>query len=76
MKKEFAVLQECLQKAARVVRRHFGKVGYELKGKANLVTKADVASQKTVLAILRRNFPEHDFLAEENGVKNTGSAYT
>ena len=46
MKKEFAVLQECLQKAARVVRRHFGKVGYELKGKANLVTKADVASQK------------------------------
>lgn len=76
MKKEFAVLQECLQKAAHMVRRHFGKVGYELKGKANLVTKADVASQKTVLAILRRNFPEHDFLAEENGVKNTGSAYT
>lgn len=76
MKQEFAVLQECLQAAAGVVRKHFGKVGYELKGKANLVTKADVASQKAVLDVIRRNFPQHDYLAEEDAVKNTGADYT
>ena len=75
MKKEFSVLKQCLQAAARAVRSRFGKVGYELKGKANLVTTADVASQKTILSILRKNFPDHDYLAEENGVKNTGSDY-
>lgn len=76
MKQEFAVLQECLQAASKVVRRHFGKVGYELKGKANLVTKADVASQKAVLDIIRKRFPRHDYLAEEDAVKNTGADYT
>lgn len=76
MKQEFAVLQQALEAAAKVVRAKFGKVGYELKGKANLVTQADVASQKAVLSVIRKNFPAHDYLAEENGLKNTGSDYT
>ncbi len=76
MKKERAVLQECLQVAARIIRRHFGKVGYELKGKANLVTMADLAVQKAVLSLIRKNFPGHDFLAEEDDLKNTGAEYT
>lgn len=76
MKKEFTVLQEALKAAAKTVRAKFGKVGYELKGKANLVTKADVAAQKAVLDIIRKNFPQHDYLAEENGLKNTGADYT
>ena len=67
MKKEFAVLQQALEAAAKVVRAKFGKVGYELKGKANLVTAADVAAQKAVLSVIRKNFPRHDYLAEENG---------
>lgn len=76
MKQEFDVLQQCLQAAVRIVRRHFGKVGYELKGKANLVTKADVASQKAILSLIRKHFPTHDYLAEENGTKQTVSDYT
>lgn len=76
MKQETAALQEALEKAASVVRRKFGKVGYRLKAKANLVTQADLASQKAILAVLKKRCPDHDFLAEENGRKNTGSAYT
>ena len=75
MKKELAVLKQCRQAASRAVQKRFGKVGYELKGKANLVTQADVASQKTILEIIRKNFPTHDYLAEENGTQNTGSDY-
>ena len=75
MKQEFAVLQQCLQAASRIVRKHFGKVEYELKGKANLVTKADVASQKAILSLISKHFPQHDYLAEEDAVKKTGSDY-
>lgn len=76
MKKEFAVLKQCLNAAAKAVRKRYGKVGYELKGKANLVTQADVASQKAILDIIKKNFPQHDFLAEENGLKKTNALYT
>ncbi len=73
MKKEFSVLQECLKTAGVIARRRMGKVTFDLKGRANLVTQADVACQKAILQIIKKNFPEHDFLAEENGLKNTGS---
>lgn len=76
MKKEFSVLKQCLLAAAEEVKKRYGKVGYELKGKANLVTRADVASQKAVLDIIQKNFPDHDFLAEEDGLKNTHAPYT
>ena len=69
MKKETIVLKECLQSAARVVRHYFGKVGYTLKAKGNLVTQADVASQRTILKIIRKNFPSHGFLAEEENAQ-------
>ncbi len=75
MKKEFTVLQEALDKAAAVVKRKFGKVGYHLKAKANLVTAADVASQKAILQVLKKHFPTHDYLAEEDAAKKTGSDY-
>ena len=75
MKKEFVILQEALEKAAAVVKRKFGKVDYALKGKANLVTAADVASQKTILTLIKKHFPAHDYIAEENGTKLSGSEY-
>lgn len=75
MKKEFAILQQCLQTAGKIAKRYLGKVGYDLKGRGNLVTQADVACQRAILQIIKKNFPQHDFLAEENGLKNTGSAW-
>jgi len=75
MKKEFAVLQQCLKAAGNVARRRLGKVTYDLKGRGNLVTQADVACQKAILQLIKKNFPTHDFLAEENGLKNTGSEW-
>lgn len=75
MKQEFSVLKECMRSAGKIVRSHFGKTGYELKAKANLVTIADVKVQKAVLSIIKKNFPSHDFLAEEDGLKNTHSDY-
>lgn len=76
MENEFKVLQQALEKSAQIVRRKFGKVSYELKAKANLVTEADRASQEAALKIIRAAFPKHDFYAEENARKQTNSPYT
>ena len=65
MKKELQTLKLALETAGRAVRRRFGKVGYRLKGEANLVTDADLASQKAVIGVIKKAFPEHDFLAEK-----------
>lgn len=75
MSKELTVLKDCMQAAAKVIHAKFGKVGFELKGRANLVTAADTGVQKAVLSVIKKNFPTHDFLAEENGLKNTQSDY-
>lgn len=69
-------LKLALESAGKAVRRRFGKVGYRLKGEANLVTDADLASQKAAIGVIKKFFPEHDFLGEENARKNTGSPYT
>ena len=61
MKKELQTLKLALETAGRAVRRRFGKVGYRLKGEANLVTDADLASQKAVIGVIKKAFPEHDF---------------
>ena len=73
LNKEFSVLKQCLLTAGKIAHRHLGKVDYSLKARANLVTRADVACQKSILQLIKKNFPAHDFLAEENGLKNTGS---
>lgn len=73
LSREFTVLKQTLLTAGNIARRKLGKVSYDLKGRANLVTQADVACQKAILQLIKKNFPSHDFLAEENGLKNTGS---
>jgi myo-inositol-1(or 4)-monophosphatase len=68
-------LDEALEKAGAVLRRHFGRTQVAYKGRANLVTAADHESQRAVLASLKKRVPAHDFQAEEKGEKRTGSDY-
>ncbi|MBI4375640.1 MAG: inositol monophosphatase [Elusimicrobia bacterium] len=70
-----SALSEALEKAGAVLRRHFGRVEVRYKGKANIVTLADLRSQAAILAVLRRRFPEHDYRSEESAVKESGSDY-
>lgn len=51
-----------------VLRQHLGHLtNIRSKGTGNLVTEADEASEKTVLNILQRHFPNHAYLGEESG---------
>ena len=70
-----AVLLDALRRSGRVLKRRFGKVGYREKGRANLITVADLESQRAVLGAIRRAFPGDDYKAEEDEVKLTGAEY-
>jgi myo-inositol-1(or 4)-monophosphatase len=45
------------------------------EGVNNLVTEADHASEKAILAVIKSNFPEHQILAEETGEIKQDSVY-
>ncbi len=55
-------------KGGEVLNRLRGRVAnIREKGRADLVTEADTASEAAVIAAIRRVFPDHGFLAEESG---------
>ena len=59
---------------ARELRERFRSVELEVEAKAknDLVTSADRASERAVIASIRSAFPEHAILAEEAGWSNCG----
>jgi myo-inositol-1(or 4)-monophosphatase len=68
-----ALLADVLRRAGAVLARRFGKVGYREKRRADLVTAADLESQRLILSALRRAFPGDDYKAEEDAARATGA---
>ena len=73
---ELETLKKALKSGGTILKKYFGKVGYSLKGRANLLTKADIESQKAVIKIIRKNFPSHSIFAEESDNKRTMGKFT
>ena len=42
----------------------------------NVVTDADIESEKSIVQTIRSEFPDHNFICEEGKYENTGSPYT
>ena len=62
-----STLLEAIEKAGRLVRSHFGKVQkITKKAEFNLVTAIDKASEKMILDLILKRFPDHSILAEES----------
>jgi myo-inositol-1(or 4)-monophosphatase len=69
------VLMAALRSSGQILRRHFGKAKISYKGKANLVTQVDRASERHILRIITRRFPNHAIMAEESGNRPSRSEY-
>ncbi|MBI5744407.1 MAG: inositol monophosphatase [Elusimicrobia bacterium] len=69
--KELDIIRKAARAGGAILRAKFGKVGYRLKGRANLLTEADLASEKAVKAVIRRAFPDDGFMAEESRLEET-----
>lgn len=54
--------------AGGILSSHFGNLkNISKKGVIDLVTEADIASEKMITGIIRKAFPDHEILAEEGG---------
>jgi len=59
---------ETAREAGQVLLEKFGrKINISLKGDINLVTEADLASEKLIIEKIRSHYPKHSILAEESG---------
>lgn len=71
------VLIEAAQAGAAEILRFFNK-DFKISNKEgvnNLVTEADHASEKAILAIIKSHYPDHQVLAEETGEIKQDSTY-
>lgn len=72
--KETAVLTA--KKAGSLLLKHFDKnIGYRLKGRFDIVTKADLGSEKLIVTSLKKEFPDYGILSEEMGEEKQDSTY-
>jgi myo-inositol-1(or 4)-monophosphatase len=76
---EYSVfLEEQLRSAAKVALGYFGKVTPTVKPDDNnqVLTEADIAIGKQLVASVQAAYPEHNVIDEEAGVIDKGSRYT
>ncbi len=66
---------EIARDAGQILLEKFGrKIEISKKGDINLVTEADLASEKFIIERIRSRFPKHSILAEESGESNNSGA--
>lgn len=64
------VAKEAALEAGKVIQSYSNKFGEKIVkegDRSNFVTKADLESEKVIVEILTRNFPDHSVVAEEGG---------
>ncbi|MGA9047641.1 MAG: inositol monophosphatase family protein [Dehalococcoidia bacterium] len=73
----YAVARYAAVEAGKILKGRFG-MHHELqvKGKRNLVTEADLLSEKRIIDIILEEFPGHGILSEEAGSCKKGGQYT
>lgn len=71
-------LEEQLQAAAKIALGYFGKISATVKPGDNnqVLTKADLAIGKHLVAAVQAAYPDHNIIDEEAGVIDNGSRYT
>ncbi len=66
--------EEAARRAGRILAEKFeGKRTVEYKGRIDLVTDADKASEAELIGFVRSRFPDHTILSEESGLHSRGA---
>lgn len=69
---DLMVALEAARSGAEIIKKYQDRrLQIDYKGKFNLVTDADVATEKEIVRIIREAFPEDRFLAEESASEHT-----
>jgi len=73
-----AFIQKTAREANAAVLKRFGKDGvyYSKSDRAwDVVTKADLLSERIILSAIRKAYPDHGIISEESGVQNENARY-
>ena len=78
MSKFLDVAIEAAREAGKIHKKYFrtGVARTKKSATFDIVTVADVESEKKIVSVIRESFPDHNFLAEEEKYKKTDSEYT
>ncbi len=57
---------EAARVGGKILMDYLGKAAVREKGPADLVTDADIASQRAIESLIKIRFPQHEFLGEES----------
>jgi myo-inositol-1(or 4)-monophosphatase len=71
-------LREALLAAGKIQKENFSKA-HEISIKesiSSIVTEVDLASEKRIMELIRKSFPNHNLLGEESGLIDNRSDYT
>lgn len=70
---ELNVAKKAADKASKIIQEYAEKASFDikLKGKNDLVTDADLASEKQIIEIIKADFPDDEILAEESQAMNS-----
>jgi myo-inositol-1(or 4)-monophosphatase len=71
-----AVCEKAARAGGRVLLDWVGRFAVSTKGPRDLVTEADVASQREIRRILLGGFPDHGFIGEESLPEHAGDGLT
>lgn len=71
-------LIEALHAGSKILMKYFGNLSsYDVKeNQSNIVTLADLESEREIVSIIEKQFSDHNILAEETGLKDKNSKYT
>lgn len=71
LKKEMSIARQAAEEGGEILKSKFGRVAeITMKGEIDLVTEADLLSEKVILKIIGDNFPRDSILTEETGEYN------
>jgi len=73
----YQVARQAAAEAGQILRKRFGHHNVtRVKGRRDLVTEADLQSEKTILRIINAAFPGHGTMSEEDGTRKGDGEYT
>lgn len=67
---------EAAKAGGKVLSTNFAEQSHvEAKGKHDVVTETDRASEQKIMSVITAHFPEHNIIAEESGIQDNESEY-
>jgi myo-inositol-1(or 4)-monophosphatase len=73
---ELTTAIEAARKAGTIIMNNYGRITIDYKKDRTIVTNSDIDSEKAILSILQRDFPEYSLISEESGTEEKSPEYT